>query len=318
MINPYAEQKTKPRKSVIKWLLNGDPAIRWQVMRDLTREPDEVVQAERQRVGKEGWGAELLTYQGEDGKWDGRMFIAPWAKTFYALLLLKDMGLDPASEPSQKAISRVRERVTWGEEFHNSPFFEGEVEPCINGRVLALGAYFGTPSERLVDRLLGEQLADGGWNCEAPPSVRSSFHTTICVLEGLSAYEQAFGKNPTITQARLRAEEYLLVRHMLRRLSNGKVIDTKWLRFSYPPTWHYDVLRGLDYMRSARVKPDERMAEAVELVAKKRHQNGRWPLQNPHTDQVNFVMEGPVGTASRWNTLRALRVLDWYYGEKLD
>jgi hypothetical protein len=314
MNNPDIQGKTRPRKSVIKWLLDSDPAIRWQVMHDLTRESAEVVHTERQRVGTEGWGAHLLTYQGADGKWDGSFFLAKWATTFYALLLLKDMGLDPESEPAQKAISLVRENVNWGEEFNNSPFFEGEVEPCINGRVLALGAYFGGASQRLVDRLLSEQLEDGGWNCEAPPSVRSSFHTTICVLDGLLAYEQARGANPTITNARLRGQEYLLERHMFRRLSTGKVVDTRWLRFSYPPTWHYDVLRGLDYLRSAGVQPDERVVEAMDLVVKKQHQNGRWPLQNPHTDQVNFVMEGPVGTASRWNTLRALRVLDWYYG----
>ncbi len=296
----------------MKWLMDADPAIRWQVMRDLTSEPEEVIQAERQRVGREGWSAQLLAYQGADGKWEGDIFRVEWATTFYALLLLKDMGLDPASEPAQKAIGLVRDKVTWGQEFHNSPFFEGEVEPCINGRVLGLGAYFGSPSERLVDRLLSEQLADGGWNCEAPPSVRSSFHTTICVLEGLSAYEQAVDANPTVTRARVQAQEYLLERHMFRKLSTGKVIDTKWLRFSYPPTWHYDVLRGLDYLRNAGEKPDERVTQAVELVAKKQHQNGRWPLQNPHTDQVNFVMESPVGTASRWNTLRALRVLGWY------
>jgi hypothetical protein len=215
-----------------------------------------------------------------------------------------------------KAVDLVRQKVTWGQEHGNSPFFEGEVEPCINGRVLALGAYFGEASDRLVDRLLSEQLEDGGWNCEAPPSQRSSFHTTICVLEGLLAYEKAKGASSAVTDARLRAQEYLLVRHMFRRLSTGEVINRSWLRFSFPPTWHYDVLRGLDYLRSARIEPDERVDEAVELVVKKQHQNGRWPLQNPHLDQVNFVMEGPAGTSSRWNTLRALRVLGWFSGQE--
>ncbi len=303
-----------PKPSVIQWLLDGDPAIRWQVMRDLSNASAETVSAERSRVGTEGWGAQLLALQSPDGQWRGTIFPAQWAGTFYALLQLRDLGLDPLSEPARKAIDRVREQVNWGEEFHNSPFFEGEVEPCINGRVLALGAYFGYPSDRLVDRLLGEQLQDGGWNCEAPPSLRSSFNTTICVLEGLLAYEKATGTNPLLTAARLRAHEYLLQRHMFRRLSTGKVVDHKWTRLSYPPTWHYDVLRGLDYLRLAGVDPDERVAEAAELVLNRQHQNGRWPLQNPHTDQVNFPMEGKVGTASRWNTLRAYRVLDWYYG----
>jgi hypothetical protein len=312
MINQVKQQITKPKSAVIKWLLDSDPSIRWQVMRDLTKEPDELVVAERKRVATEGWGAQILALQGPDGKWGGDNFPAKWASTFYALLLLKDMGLDPTSEQAQKAVGLVRSKVTWGQEFRNSPFFEGEVEPCINGRVLGLGAYFGGASDRLVDRLLSEQLEDGGWNCEAPPSRRSSFHTTICVLEGLLAYEKAKGANPAVTNARLRAQEYLLARQLFRRLSTDEVINRSWLRFSFPPTWHYDVLRGLDYLRSASVEPDERVLEAVDLVAKNQHQNGRWPLQNPHLDQVNFVMEGSAGTASRWNTLRALRVLDWY------
>ena len=312
MINPLIQQIIKPKKAVIRWLLDSDPSIRWQVMRDLTKEPDVLVVAERQRVATEGWGAQLVALQGPDGMWGGDFFPAKWASTMYALLLLRDMGLDPTSEQARKAVSLVRHKVTWGQEFNNSPFFEGEVEPCINGRVLSLGAYFGGASDRLVDRLLSEQLEDGGWNCEAPPSRRSSFHTTICVLEGLLAYEKAKGASPAVTEARHRAHEYLLVRRMFRRLSTGEVISREWLRFSYPPTWYYDVLRGLDYLRSAGVEPDERVVEAVTLVARKQHQNGRWPLQNPHLDQVSFVMEGPAGTASRWNTLRALRVLDWY------
>jgi hypothetical protein len=294
------------------WLLDSDPSIRWQVIRDLTREPEDSVIAERHRIATEGWGAQLLALQGSDGEWRGETFPAKWAATFYALLLLRDMGLDPASEHARKAIGLVRDNVTWGPWHANSPFFEGETEPCINGRVLALGAYFGWVSDRLVDRLLSEQLEDGGWNCEAPPSRRSSFHTTICVLEGLLAYEKAQGASSAVTDARLRAQEYLLARHLFRRLSTGEVIDPSWLLFSFPPTWHYDVLRGLDYLRNAEVEPDERIVEAIDLVVNQQYQNGRWPLQNPHIDQVNFVMEGPASTASRWNTLRAIRVLDWY------
>jgi len=312
MIDPHTQPISKPKSTVIHWLLDSDPAICWQVMRDITKEPDESVRTERQRVATDGWGAQLLALQGSEGEWGGDIFPAKWAATFYALLLLRDMGLDPKSVQAQKAVDLVRQKVTWGPWQNNSPFFNGEVEPCINGRVLALGAYFGEASDQLVDRLLSEQLEDGGWNCEAPPSKRSSFHTTICVLEGLLAYEQAYGSSSSITGARLRAHDYLLERRMFRRLTTGEVIDCDWLRFSYPPTWHYDVLRGLDYLRSAGAEPDERVVEAINLVAKAKHQNGRWPLQNPHTDQVNFPMEGPAGTASRWNTLRALRVLDWY------
>jgi hypothetical protein len=219
--------------------------------------------------------------------------------------------LDPTSEEARRSIGLVRDRVTWWQ-LDGRPFFDGETEPCINGRILACGAYFGEKSERLVDRLLGEQLEDGGWNCEAPPSRRSSFHSTICVLEGLLEYEKARGANVAVTEARIRAQEYLMDRGMFRSRSSGKVIDRNWKRFSFPTTWHYDVLRGLDYLRNAGVNPDERIAEAVDLVAKKQHQNGRWPLQNPHPDRIDFDLEGGTGTASRWNTLRSLRVLDWY------
>lgn len=313
MPNPPQQQYIKSDKALINWLLDSDPSIRYQVMRDLLKEPEEAVATERQRVAIEGWGARLLAFQGTDGKWDGDIFIAKWASTFYALLLLKDIGLDPGCEQARNAVDLVRDKVTWGPWHDNSPFFEGEVEPCINGRVLALGAYFGEASDRLVDRLLSEQLDDGGWNCEAPPSHRSSLHTTICVLEGFLEYEKARGANPTVTSARLRAQDYLLERHLFRRLSTGEVIDHNWLLFSYPPTWHYDVLRGLDYLRNAGIKLEERIVEAVDLVIKKQSKNGRWLLENPHLDQINFVMEGPSGTESRWNTLRALRVLDWFF-----
>lgn len=297
--------------SVIKWLLDSDPAIRWQVMRDLLRESEETVAQERLRVAFEGWGSRLLYLQAPDGHWGGGPFVrASWASSMETLMLLRDLGVDPKSEPARKAIERVRE-TTWGPEFGDSPYFEGEVEPCINGRVLACGAYFGEVSDRLVHRLLHEQLEDGGWNCEAPPSKRSSFHSTICVLEGLLEYEKAKGAI-AVTSARYRGQEYLLKRKMFRSLSTGEVIHPDWMQFSFPTRWHYDVLWGLDYLRRAGVKPDQRAAEAIDLVEKKRDDHGRWPLENIHAGKVHFEMENSAGQPSRWNTLRALRVVDWY------
>jgi hypothetical protein len=278
-------------------------------------EPDAAVAAERSRVALEGWGARLLELQTPNGDW-GDDTQHGWMTTFHILQLLKDMGADPASEPVRKAIGRVEDRIAWFQ-LDGRPFFDGETEACINGRILAAGATFGAAVDRLLERLLGEQLEDGGWNCEAPPSKRSSFHSTICVLEGLLAYEKAHGPTPEVGQARARAEHYLLERRMLRSLSTGEVIDRRWTRFSFPPRWHYDVLRGLDYLRSAGVRPDERVAEAVGLVEKRRHQNGRWPLSVVPADprvRIPVEMEAGVGKASRWNTLRALRVLDWYQG----
>jgi hypothetical protein len=305
-------------EGVMRWLLDSDPSIRWQVMRDLGGACDESVAPERARIADEGWGSRLLDRQRADGKWGDDVAAPLWQSTLCTLVLLKDMGLEPTNERARRAVERVREGTTWGPEFGDAPFFEGEVEPCINGRVLGLGAYFGQPSERLLGRLLGEQLADGGWNCEAERgSVRSSFHTTICVLEGLLEYEKTQRATPAVTAARLRAEEYLLARRMMRRLSTGEVIKDRkgkhdWTHFAFPPAWHYDVLRGLDYLRAAGARPDERVAAAVDLVNSRRDPDGRWPLHEHHPDPVRLDMEGGAGQPSRWNTLRALRVLDWY------
>jgi hypothetical protein len=298
--------------NVMRWLLDSDPSIRWQVMRDLTDAPGEAVAAERSRVASEGWGARLLGLQTPDGDW-GDDQEHGWMTTNDALALLKELGADPAAEQVRKAIGLVRDRITWWQ-LDGRPFFDGETEACINGRILAAGAYFGEASDRLADRLLSEQLEDGGWNCEAPPSKRSSFHSTICVLEGLREYETAQGARAVVTDARVRGEDYLLQRRMFRSLSSGEVIDGHWTRFSFPTIWHYDVLRGLDYLRSAGARPDERVAEAVELVEKRRDESGRWPLDGLHSDRVRFPfdMETEIGQPSRWNTLRALRVLDWY------
>lgn len=305
----------KLSESVLHWLLDSDPAIRWQVMRDLMDESPEVVAAERSRIAFEGWGARILDLQAADGHWGGGAFVPrSWASTMETLMLLRELGLEPAQERARRAIGRVREHCTWGPEFGDSPFFEGEVEPCINGRTLATGAYFGEASDRLADRLLSEQMEDGGWNCYAPPSTRSSFHSTICVLEGLLEYEKAKGVTTTVTDARRRGQEYLLERRMFRSLSTGEVVDPAWTQFSFPMRWHYDVLWGLDFLRRAGVEPDERVAEAVDLVRKKQDGDGRWPLENPHAGAVHFDMEDGAGTPSRWNTLRALRVLDWAEG----
>ena len=297
---------------VTDWLLDSDPSIRWQVLRDVTDAPDDVVAQERARVASEGWGAQLLDRQRPDGQWGDGTAEPFWWTNMYTLVWLRDLGLDPANERARSAIGRVRENVTWGREFGDSPFFEGEVEPCINGRVVALGAYFGVRSDRLVDRLLTEQLADGGWNCEAERgSVRSSFHTTICVLEGLLAFEQAFGGVPSITSARMRAQEYLLERRLLRRLSTGEIIEPAWTQLAFPPLWHYDILRALDYLRAADVKPDDRLDEAVAIVAKRHQSDGRWLLDVRHKSTLYEEFAGAVGAPNRWITLRALRVFDW-------
>lgn len=282
-------------------------------MRDLTGAPNELVAAERARVATEGWGARLLALQRADGQWGDGIATPFWWSNMYTLVWARDLGIDPGSPRAQAAVELVREKVTWGPGFGNSPFFEGETEPCINGRVLALGAYFGIRSDRLMDRLLSEQLGDGGWNCQAPNrSSRSSFHTTICVLEGLLAFELAFGASSATSEARRRGEEYLLERRLLRRRSTGEIIDALWTRFAFPALWHYDVLRALDYLRSTGAPPDARTEEAIGIVLERRQSDGRWLLDVRHRNTLFEEYGGSVGEPSRWVTLRTRRVLDWY------
>jgi len=321
----FSYDSSQLSKNVLDWLLDSDPAIRWQVLQDLTDAPEEEVAAARARVAAEGWGAQVLALQGADGAWDGRAWNPGWDSTMHALWLLWRFGLDPASGPAQRALALVRERVTWRgsgpPQCDENAYFEGEVEPCINGQVAAAGAYFGQDVRGLIERLVGEQLADGGWNCEAENgSTRGSFNTTICVLEALLAYEQAFGSDPAVTAVRRRGEDYLLERQLFRRLSTGEVIEedrmsgADWTQFSFPGWWQYDVLRGLDYLRSAGVRADERVSEALDLVVSKQGADGRW-LFDAAYDGINMLDMGErVGQPNRWITLRALRVLQWAAG----
>jgi hypothetical protein len=304
--------------TVIDWLLESDPAIRWQVMRDLVHEPADIIAAERARIATDGWGARLLALQEPDGRWAGRPWSQDRTDTFHVLELLRHLGLDPDSDQARRAIALVRDKVTWRDPDFESPwadnmFFEGEVEPCINGNVVATGAYFGVDMRPLVDRLLGEQLSDGGWNCEVENGATvSSVETTTNVLEGLIEHERAVGASDDVRSARHRGEAYLLERRLFRRRSTGEVIDEAWLRFSFPTWYHYDVLRALDYLQSTGEPPDPRIAEAIAVVEGNRGPDGTWSLQRVHAGETHVEMEPGEGAPSRWNTLRALRVLRWY------
>lgn len=311
---------------VDSWLLEGDPSIRWQVMRDLTGAPPGEVAAERALVAESGQGKRLLDLYA-DGAWAGGACFPsqdwrppdgpvgdpegqPWTATLPTLRLLREFGVDPTNPRVRAAVDGVRESCRW--EYDALPFFDGEVEPCINGGTVSIGAYFGQDVDGIVQRLLGEQLEDGGWNCEAENgSTRSSFHTTICVLEGLLDYERVGGALE-VADARQRGEQYLLQRKLFQRASTGEVADGDWLMFSFPAQWHYDVLRGLDYFRAVGGAPDPRLADAVEHLRSKREPDGRWLQENTHPGLIHFEVEDGDGRPSRWNTLRAMRVLRWY------
>jgi hypothetical protein len=295
------------------WLLDADPAIRWQVLRDLAGAPDDAVSAERARVSEVGWGARLLELQRPDGQWGVGVYDGDdWDSTTDALWILRELGADPDDERVARAIALVAEQVRWEERNGGRPYFDGETEACVNGRVLTLGASFGRPSAGLVERLLGEQLDDGGWNCDAPQSLRSSFHSTICVLEGLLEYERATGADPALAAARARGEEYLLERGMLRSRSTGEVIDDEWLAIHVPTYWCYDLLRGLDHLRSAGGAPDSRLDGPLEILRRMRSADGTWTA-SVHPGRPVIELE-PAGVPSRWATLRALRVLAWADG----
>jgi hypothetical protein len=304
--------------SILDWLLDSDsdPAVRWQAMRDLAiaDASPAAIAAERACVAREGLGAEILAAQGADGAWH-RDDSPDWLPTLFMMQLLRATGIDPADSAVVRAIARLEAGFRWHESLGGKPFFDGETEPCINGGALAAGSYFGRPSESLARRLVSEQLEDGGWNCDAPESARSSFHTTICVLEGLLEYEHAIGSAPEIAGARRRGEEYLLERALFRRRSTGEIANAEFLELAYPPRYHYDILRALDYFRATGARPDLRAGEALRIVERRRQPDGRWLLEGAYDESLSFPLDEQVGAASRWNTLRAMRVLRWGEGE---
>jgi len=296
----------------IDWLLDSDPAIRWQAMRDLAGAPAPTTAAERARVAREGLGAAILACQGSDGAWHAAGK-PDWLPTVFTLQLLRSTGVEPAAPIVAASMARVASGFRWHDDVGAKPFFEGETEPCLNGAALALGAYFGRPNETLARRLVSEQLEDGGWNCDAPPSVRSSYHSTICVLEGLLEYERAVGSASEIVAARRRGEEFLLERDLFNRRSTGEVANPAFLRFAYPPRYHYDVLRALDYFRAGG-RRDPRMDKAIGIVRQRQRPDGRWLLDDAHAEALAIPLPfgESIGEPSRFNTLRALRVLQWY------
>lgn len=314
--------------NLLDWLMDSDPSIRWQVMRDLLDAPQSEWTIERAKIETDGWGATLRSVQDADGQWAGGSFAPrgftpddwqrfgqPWTPTHFTLSLLREFGLDPASEFARRTIELIGVNCRWDE--GGQPYWEGEVEECINGRTIADGAYFGVDVSAIVARLVGERLDDGGWNCErANGSVRSSFHTTINVLEGLLEYEKATGGTVESRDARQSGESYLLQRRLFRRLSTGEPADEKFLCLHNPNRFQYDILRALDYFRSASIfvgnRPDPQLAEAIDSILSKRQADGAWELEWSPKGQVWFEVDAGPGELSKWLTLRAMRVLKWW------
>lgn len=307
--------------AVITWLMDGDPAIRWQCMRDLLHSPAAAVESERGRVAADGWGSRLLAYQDPQGTWGAGLYNPKWTSTFYTMLLLRAFGLNPADPAAAQAGRLLLDRgfrprdggLNYGP---GNPGI-GTSETCITGMGLSILAAFQVSDLRLsaiVEHLLGEQMEDGGWNCRfRRGATHASFNTTIGALEGLLEGERLAGRSPRVEAARRRGEEFLFAHRLFRSHRTGAVVRSTFTRLSFPPRWHYDVLRALDYLRDSDAPRDGRLQEAIALLRAKQLGDGRWPLQQRYPGATFFEMER-VGEPSRWNTLRALRVLAWWEG----
>ncbi|MGA4670647.1 squalene cyclase [Propionibacteriaceae bacterium Y1923] len=304
------------------WLLDSDPSLRWQVERDLADEPDSVWKATRARVATEGHGAALLALQQPDGQWAGGAFFPadvtedepqPWTATTWSLNQLREWGVEPtALRPDTAGLLRANAR--W--EYDDLPYWDGEVDACINAFTLANGGWLGTDVSPIVTWLGDHQLDEGGWNCEwVNGSTRASFHSTLNGLVGILDYEQRTG-DLALQPARRQAEEYLLARGLLRRLSTGERHDGWVNHLSYPYRGWYSALRALDYFRAAAqvdgTGPDERLAEAIDDLRRARDDDGTWHQQVAKQGRVWFEVDSGQGEPSRWLTFHALRVLRWW------
>ncbi|MCK6562098.1 hypothetical protein L6R21_23095 [bacterium] len=304
----------KTKDPILTWLLAGDPAIRWQTLHDLCGASEAEFLRERKKIASEGWGTRLLARQAASGMWGGGIYGPKWISTTYTMLLLRQLGL-PADHPQAlKACKLLMDEGFYRDGGINFFTAMKHSETCVTGMVLAILAYFDFPDtriEKMVEHLLLQQMPDGGWNCRSyDGDTHSSFHTTISVLEGLREYEK---RHPCqiVAKSQERGAEFLLVHKLFRSHRTGAVVDSRMTRFSFPPRWRYDIMRALDYFQACRLARDPRMDEAIALIKKKRSADGTWVLQSKHPGRTFFEME-KVGKPSRWNTLRALRILKWY------
>ena len=311
--------------TVTRWLLDGDPAIRWQVLRDVLGAAERTVERERQKVAREGWGARLLAKQDSGGTWaggmssDGGLYSPKWISTTYTMLLLRDFGLPATNRQAKKACRLLLDHGLerdgginygmWGK-------WWGRSEACITGMVLSILSHFKYDDDRLdtvANHLLKQQMPDGGWNCRRPQgATHSSVHTTILALEGLRLYELHRGRRTrAVRAAQRKGREFLLVHRLFRSHRTGEIIKPEFTRFYFPPRWHYDILRALDYFQAVGAPRDQRLAEAISIVRSGQSEDGRWSLQHSYRGKTYFDLER-LGAPSRWNTLRALRVLKWW------
>ncbi|MCO1654559.1 squalene cyclase [Pseudonocardia sp. S2-4] len=308
------------------WLHESDPALRWQVERDLLGEEPGVWRATRARVATEGFGARLLALQDPDGRWAGGAYFPaghdeaaedgqPWTATTWTLNSLREWGLDPAVLRERRTAELLAQNCRW--EYDDLPYWGGEVDCCINGWTLANGVWLGVDVTAVADWFVEHRLPDGGWNCEwVEGSTRSSFHSTLNALKGLLAHEVATGGTDATRAARRSGEEYLLRRGLFRKLSTGEPVAPWVDHFAYPFRWFYSVLNAAEYFREASLRddvpPDPRLAEAMEIVRAARRPDGTWLQDRRHPGRVWFEVDAAAGEPSKWLTLSGTRVLGWW------
>jgi len=304
--------------AVLDWLLEGDPAIRWQVLRDLRGASSASIRREQKRIAREGWGARLLELQYPDGRWAAGIYNPKWTSTTYTLLLLRSLGLEPHHPQALRGCRALLDTGFWTDGGINFfPKAHKHSETCVSSMVLGVVCWFGLGDERvdaLAEHVIAQQMADGGWDCRAMPdhsrATHGSFHTTISALEGLLEYERLRPERARAARAaQARGREFLLIHRLFRSHRTGAIAKSEFTRFVFPGRWHYDALRGLDYFRDAGAPLDPRLADAFELVEKRQRADGRWPMQGRYAGKTFFDLK--ARGASRWNTLRALRVLRW-------
>jgi len=309
------------KPEIISWLLEGDPSIRWQVQRDLLNASSTKYESERRKIAKEGWGAKLLALQDSSGTWGGGIYGPKWISTTYTMLTLRLLGLQTNHPQAKRACKVFLDNGIYTDGGIN--FFSYSLkysETCVTSMILALLAYFRYPDEyihSIASYLINQQMSDGGWNCESyKGATHSSFHTTLSALEGLYEYEYTYPeKKKAISKVRARGHEFLLAHRLYKSHRTGKVFDPKMTAMPFPPRWKYDFIRALDYFRACDAPRDERMSDAIELLQKKQKKDGLWPMNSGMSGLKYFDLEA-AGQPSRWNTLRALRILNWWNKNK--
>jgi len=300
---------------LIDWLLKGDVSIQYQVHRDLL---DVEKPSLSERIANEGWGSKFLSFRKPEGHWGQRFYQPKWISTHYTLLDLKNLCISQDNHLIRASISQVLDTLK-GPDGGISPFgAEQKCDVCVNGMFLNYASYFKMPEEKLhsiIDFLLVEHMKDGGFNCRSNfnGASHSSVHSTISVLEGMLEYSSNGYKYrlEDLQKAESESVEFLLEHRLFRSHKTGEIFDKKMLMLSYPSRWKYDILRALDHIQNAGAKYDPRMQDALDMLVKKRLRDGRWPVQAKHPGQTHFDMER-TGEPSRWNTLRALRVLNYF------